>query len=169
MSVSKPETIPGPHGSKQRIWSVENISRWILKMLLAMAFFFVFMFIGEYRWNIQGDYLFYFMFIFLDYVISGILAFFLSYMIIKFMFGQYLHRQVKPLKTMVKGKRRMKTLWIYIFTILFQTFFFIFSVNMILAGNIPLVDSLAYFLAWMILWVISRVLGRLLFFILYTW
>jgi len=111
----------------------------------------------------------FFIFIFINYIVSGVLAFFLSYFTVKLLFGKFLKRRVKPLLIMMKGKRRMKKFWIFVFTILFQAIFFVLSVNMIIADKIPLVDSLAYFLAWVGLWFVSRVLGRVLYFIFYTW
>jgi hypothetical protein len=170
MSVTKADiTADRPHGYKGRIWSVENLSLWIFKLLLNMVFFFVILYIGIAQWNVESDYLFYFSYVFIDYVIAGVIAFFLSYLILKWMFGQFLHRTVRPMKTLLKGKRRMKKLWIFIFTTLFQTLFFIFSVNMLLTSFLSIPVWLAYFLVWVFLWLVSRGLGRFLYFIFYTW
>lgn len=170
MSVTKIEyPIKGPHGSKDRIWSLENLSMWMMKLVWDISLFFIFLYIWETEFNVRSNIFMFFIFIFINYIVSGVLAFFLSYFTVKLLFGRFLKRRVKPLLIMMKGKRRMKKFWIFVFTILFQAIFFVLSVNMILADKIPLVDSLAYFLAWIILWFVSRVLGRVLYFIFYTW
>jgi len=171
MSVTKSNQPTGApfHGVKPRIWSLENLSIWIIRMVLNILFFFTFLYIAETQWNVRDDIMYRFLAVFIIYIISGLFSYFLSYLIIKYIFGKFLHRRVKDLKYMIKGKRRMKKLWIYVFTIVFQTIFFILSVNFILAEEIPLSDGLAFVLAWMILWVGSRILGRGLYFIFYTW
>ncbi|KKN53974.1 hypothetical protein LCGC14_0597120 [marine sediment metagenome] len=170
MSVTKSNSmVKGPHANRSRIWSLENLCIWAIKMVLNMLFFFAFLYVAETQWNVSRDYISHFIAIFFIYIVSGIISFFLSYLIIKYLFGRFLKRQVKSFGSMLKDKRRMKKLWIYLFTIIIQTIFFILSVNFIIADELPLSDGLAFVIAWIILWIGAKVIGRFLFFIFYTW
>lgn len=127
MSITKPnQTISGAHGTKSRIWTVETVSTWLIKLILNMAFFFTFLYIGETQLDIRRDYIAHFIYVFIFYIISGIMSVFFSYIIIKFMFGKYLHRQVKDFKLYVKGRLQRKKIWIYILSIGFTQYFFFF-------------------------------------------
>ncbi len=167
MSVYKSQASSGQYGTKPRAWTMEYIITGLLKLILNMAFFFTFIYIGETQWNIRRDYLINFLYIFGFYVASGIVSFSLSYIIVKLLFGRFLHRQVKDIRLYLKGKFQRKKLWIYILSIGFQTIFFIMSIVMILADRIPLPDTVAYILAWLILRLVAKVLGRVLYFLLY--
>ncbi len=171
MSVTKSNQPTGNvlHAIKPRIWSLENLSMWILKMILNITFFFILLYMAETQWDVNSNFISHFIAIFFIYIASGLISFFLSYLIIKYLFGKFLHRQVKDFKYLLKGKRRMKKLWIYLFTVGFRTIFFILSINVIVVDGIPLPDSIAFILAWIIVWIGSRILGRVLFFIFYTW
>ncbi len=167
MSVSKPDRSNQIlNAVKPRMWTIEIILLCVLIMFLSMAFFFAFLYLGDVEFNITRDsrWLDYYIFVVIIFIFSGIIGTILSWIIIKYLFGKFLHRQIKSIGALFKGKRRMKKLWVYLFTIGIQATFFIVSTDVIIADKIPLSDSLALVSAWVILWVGARILSRVIYF-----
>ncbi|KKN09384.1 hypothetical protein LCGC14_1047150 [marine sediment metagenome] len=167
MSVKKQGAEHYGRSYKDSVWGAERVSFWIVRLIFDAIMFFVFLRIFDDIFGIFNKIPTYMLFIFISYVCADVTSFLLAYTFIKVIFG-LLHRKVKTLVAKIKYGKRMKKLWIYIFTILLETIFFYLSATVWLAGLIPIYYILSIVIAWIVLWMISKVLGRVIYFIFYT-
>lgn len=166
MSVKKYD-VTVPKSYKDALWGTENVSKWFLKILLDVMFFFtIYMIIDFY---IGLDSLTYqFLGIFCSYILADVISFFAAYIITKFLSGWIFKRNVKPFYRTIKSKLSRKKLWIYLFTTMFETIFFSISLVVILADMVlSLPVWMAYILIWIGLGMLAKGLGRFLYFIFY--
>jgi len=165
MSVTKP-SMNYPRAIKDPHWSIENISKWIVRLILDGIL--VFSILASTMIYIDmSDTLEYFFYLMIIFIISDFFAFFLAFAIIKAI-ATWRRRRVKSLMSTIKARKRFKKLWIYIFTLIFEVMFFMFSVALIIADKIQLPKDIALIMAWIIIWISAKALGRLLYFVFYT-
>lgn len=156
-----------PKSYKDELWGIENVSKWLSKMVLDLIFFFtIYAIIGFY---VDLDLLIYqFIGIFCSYILADGISFFVAYIFIKLIFGLGFKRKVKPFYRTVKYRISRKKVWVYLFTTVFETTFFIISLVTILVGMVlSLPVWVAYVLVWVGLHIIAKILGRILYFIFY--
>ncbi len=148
---------------KNDIWTLEYALRVSIKFVLSIAFFFIILYSYSFYIDITQDYMIYFLYVFMDYVISGFLAWFFSYIIVKLMFW-FNNRPVTPFTHLIRNKMRTSRLWIMVFTTIFQSFAFIFSIQFKLTEWLPINNYFAsLIMSWLVVKIASWLLGRGLF------
>lgn len=166
--VEKGELVRNPKGVKDPMWGSEPFWMWGTKVLVQIILFFVILItIIEVRVT-RANMILYFIAIFITYVITGMLAFFIGYCIVKYVFG-LLRYKVKPFLHKLKGKRKYQKVWIYLFTCAFQAIFFVMAVYVYVAMEFDIPEFWALVIAWAILAIVAKLLGKFLYFLLYTW
>ncbi len=149
----------------KRMKTPEYAMRAGFKFLLNISFFFGILILYTFFIDITQDYMLYFIFVFIDYVISGILSFVFSYIIVKLIFLLN-DKPVIEFTRLINVRRRYSKLWITVFTLLFKSIFFILSALYVLGSLLPINNYvLSLIVAWIILDILSKLLGWLLRFL----
>lgn len=165
MSVVKYDTNT-QRATKGTVWGLERVSKWFIRGIYDVLLFFTILIIASYYIDLS-NYFNYFLVVFITYIVSDIVVFILAYVTIKFIFG-LAHREVKTFMATIKYKKRKRRLWVYIFTIVFETIFYLLSVVMILANELPWSDFWSLVIAWILIGFTAKGLGNLIYFIFYT-
>ena len=166
MSVTKPVGLPVAY--KDELWGAENISKWAAKILFDMLFFFLFYWIFDSQFDLANA-LYHFIVIYGCYILADGFSFFVAYVSIKAIFGLIFKRKVKPFFRTMKHKVSRKKLWIYLFTIVFETLFYVISLRILIVSYFPPEYTwLILLLIWIGLRTVAKGLAKLLYFIFYT-
>lgn len=167
MSVTKQEAVK-PKSFKDELWGIENISKWLGKLIFSILFFFTFYMIIDYYFNLDNS-LYQFIAIFCSYILADAFSFFAAYVAIKAIFGFFFKRRVKPFYRTIKNKMSRKKIWIYFFAIMFETIFYSLSLVTILVEMVLVMPIwVAYLLVWTGLWLLAKGLGAFLYFVFYS-
>jgi len=168
MNFSSPVTKSGITTSslKDRLWSLEVFCRWILKWMIAIGFFFIFLLMVfpssiDYANNLN-----YFFAIFLSYVISGIIGFVFAYSIIRWILEVKMHRKVGSFNKVFGFSFRKIFIQMIKYTIL--TFIYYYGLRWILIQILSpyTTEGVAFFMVWVGIGVISDAMARLIYFLL---
>lgn len=168
MSVQKPSYIEEEFNEPIR--GTQGLLMWFLRLLVQMGLFFLILYATSFFFDLQADYLFFFIFTCINYMASGFFAFFISYAIVLGLFA-ILNLFVKtkykahPIPYILEGPRKRKKICIYIFVIIFQSLMFIISSHAILIGFMPFSDMWSYIIAWLFISIFAKICGHGLYFI----
>jgi len=161
MSVTK---IIVSRGTKATISSPERISVWFTRFILGGLIFFAIL-SSTHQYIDTNNFFIYFLYLGAVFFITDFLSFFLSYAVVKLLFGILLNRKIRSLAATIKYRRRIKKLWIYVFILMYEIIFFMSFET--LADKLPLPIYLAYILAWIGLWISAKLISRILYFLFY--
>jgi len=166
-TIKKGTPLRTPSGVKDPIWKTDNMVIFLIKLGIQILVFFFLLVLFIYRYSIQDDLIIYSIFIYLNYLFSGIFAFLVGYGITKVAFNKAKYR-IKSLTYYIKGKRRFSKVWIFLLTILFQTVCFVSGVHMLLVMWFDTPEAYALIWAWIVIALIAKAAGRLTYVILYN-
>lgn len=164
MSVQKPS-----NGYEEEYKEPIRGTQWfltsIIKFLLQISIFFLTLWGVLQFYNITSNNWEYFLFTCFNYMISGFLAFFGSYAIFSSLCKLAKHKP-NPIKPCIPKSRKLRHFLIYIFLILFQSLFFVLSVETNIMKYLPFDVFWSYIVTWILIAILSRLLSRGLYFIL---
>lgn len=161
MSVSKDNLIITSKKEKKLIGKEGIVMRFIMLIFNIIFFFILTDSIARY-FNYRDDNLYFLFIIFSCYVLSGIFSYFISYAICRLL-SEFSGYKISSLSVLIEEKRTHRRLWIYIFSILFQSLAYMISLVSIIEKTIGLPYFVLAPLVWVIIYITSRILAIILY------
>jgi len=150
---------------KNRIWSIENFSRWGLKWLWAILFFFTMLILVLPYFIDYSVSILYLWAIFLSYLTSNIMAYIIAYGIIQWIIEKKLHRKVRTFFKSVRFSTRKGIIQLIKFILLTLVYYFGIRNMLIdsLDNYIPTI--IAFLLVWIAIGVMSDLFASAFYYI----
>lgn len=164
MSVQKPS-----NGYEEEYKEPIRGTQWflisIIKYLLQISIFFLTLWSVLQFYDITADNMEYFIFTCINYIVSGFFAFFGSYAIFSSLCNLTKYKP-NPIQPCIRKSRKLKHFCVYILVILFQSLFFVLSIQTNIMKYLPFDEFWSYIFTWIIIAILSRVVSRGLYFII---